>query len=386
LIWIIPAGYLLALLVIVRFYLLRTPDLRHYQPNPDGPPLTVIIPARNEARNIEACVSSILATAYRRLEVIVVDDQSTDDTRARVTRLVTLPGNGDRLRVLQGAPKPDGWFGKQWAIVQGFRAARPGKSDLLLFADADTRHTPELIPRAVAVLAKEKVDLVTVLPRQAMETFWERIIQPQVFFALGLGVGDFRRVNRTRRHWRGIANGQFILTPRKTYEAVGTHEAVKDTVADDLALAQAYIKAGRDIFLVHAVEFMTTRMYASLREIYDGWSKNLASGAPLMMPPIRIVRLVFPWVMWMPSLVWLVPPVMLALTGGIPWLVTVLLSLAIWGFITINEKVPVWYALLYPLGAGMMIAIMLRSAVRGRHIEWRGREYGTRNSERGTRK
>lgn len=374
--WIIPAGYLVALVLIVRFYLLRTPDLKNYQPIPDAPPVTVIIPARNEARNIEACVTSILETGYRRLEVIVVDDQSTDDTAARVARLVTLPGNGDRLRLVKGAPKPDGWFGKQWAIVQGFRAARPGKSDLLLFADADTRHTPELIPRAVSVLAQEKVDLVTVLPRQAMETFWERVIQPHVFFALGLGVGDFRRLNRTRRYWKGIANGQFILTPRKTYEAVGTHEAVKDTVADDLALAQGYIQAGRDIFLVHAVEFMVTRMYANFREIYEGWSKNLASGAPRMMPPVKVIRAVFPWVMWTPSLVWLVPPALLALTGGTLWLVTVLLSLAIWGFITVNEKVPAWYALLYPLGAAMMIAIMLRSAVRGRRIEWRGRTYG----------
>ena len=376
-IWIIPAGYLLALLVIVRFYLLRTPDLKDYQPNPDGPPVTVIIPARNEARNIEACVTSILAAGYRRLEVIVVDDQSTDDTAARVSRLITLPGNGDRLRLIKGANKPEGWFGKQWAIIQGFRAARAGKSDLLVFADADTRHTPELLPRAVAVLAKEKVDLVTVLPRQAMETFWERVIQPHVFFALGLGVGDFRRVNRTRAYWKGIANGQFILTPRKTYEAVGTHEGVKNTVADDLALAQAYIKAGRDIFLVHAVEFMTTRMYANLREIYEGWSKNLASGAPQLMPPVRLIRAVFPWVMWVPSIVWVIPPVVLALTGTLPWLFVVLLSLAIWGFITVNEKVPAWYALLYPLGAVMMIAIMVRSAVRGRRIEWKGRVYGT---------
>ncbi len=377
-IWLIPAGYLLALLLIVRFYWLRTPDLQDYQPNSDGPAVTVIIPARNEARNIEACVTSILATGYRRLEVIVVDDQSTDDTAARVSRLITLPGNGDRLRLVSGARKPDGWFGKQWALVQGFRAVKPGRGDLLIFADADTRHSAELIPRAVAVLAKEKVDLVTVLPRQAMESFWERVIQPHVFFALGLGVGDFRRVNRTRKYWKGIANGQFILTPRKTYEAVGTHEAVKDTVADDLALAQAYIKSDRDIFLVHAFPYMTTRMYTNLREIFEGWSKNLASGAPQMMPPIRLVRAAFPWVMWVPSLVWLVPPVVLAITGALPWLVVILLSLAIWGFIAANEKVPVWYALLYPLGAGVMIAIMLRSAVRGRHIEWKGRVYGMR--------
>ncbi|HWZ29374.1 MAG TPA: glycosyltransferase family 2 protein [Gemmatimonadales bacterium] len=374
-IWIVPACYAVALLLVVRFYVRRTPALAAYPPFADGPSLTVIIPARNEAQNIEPCVTSILGTGYQRLEVIVVDDRSSDDTAARVTRLTTLPGNGDRLRLVRGAELPAGWFGKQWALVQGVRAARPGKSDLLLFADADTRHTPELIPRAVAVLKEEKVDLVSLLPRQAMETFWERVIQPQVFLALGLGVGDFRRLNRTRIYWKGIANGQFILTPRKTYEAVGTHEAVKHTVADDLALAQAYIKAGRDIFLVHATEYMTTRMYTSLPEIVEGWSKNLASGAPQMMPPIRLVRAVFPWVMWVPNLAWLVPPVLLAITGSLPWLTVVVLSLLIWGFICRNEKVPVWYALLYPLGAGAMMWIMLRSAARGNRIEWRGRVY-----------
>ena len=374
-IWIFPAVYLVALFLVVRFYLLRTPALAASPPYPDGAPLTVIIPARNEAHNIEACVTSILASGYRRLEVIVVDDRSTDDTAARVVRLTTLPGNGDRLRLVRGAELPGGWFGKQWALVQGVRAARPGKSDLLLFADADTRHTPELIPRAVAVLKEEKVDLVSTLPRQAMETFWERVIQPHVFFALGLGVGDFRRLNRTRTYWRGIANGQFILTPRKTYEAVGTHEAVKHTVADDLALAQAYIKAGRDIFLVHATEYMTTRMYTSLREIVEGWSKNLASGAPQMMPPIRPLRAVFPWLMWLPNLAWLVPPVVAAATGSLPWVAVVAVSLLIWAFISWNEKVPVWYALLYPLGAGAMTWIMLRSAIRGRRIAWKGRAY-----------
>lgn len=375
-IWIVPAFYSLALFLVVRFYLLRTPALGAYSPFPDGAPLTVIIPARNEAHNIEACVTSILATGYRHLEVIVVDDRSTDDTAARVTRLTTLPGNGDRLRLVRGAELPPGWFGKQWALVQGVRAARPGKSDLLLFADADTRHTPELIPRAVAVLKQEKVDLVSTLPRQAMDTFWERAIQPHVFFALGLGVGDFRRLNRTRTYWRGIANGQFILTPRKTYEAVGTHEAVKHTVADDLALAQAYIKSGRDIFLVHATEYMTTRMYTSLREIVEGWSKNLASGAPQMMPPFKVVRALFPWVMWVPNLAWLVPPGLLAITGSLPWLAVVLCSLVIWGVVYAAERAPLWYAFIYPLGAAVLTGIMIRSAVRGKRIEWRGRVYG----------
>src|ERR1044072_8462789 len=96
---------------------------------------------------------------------------------------------------------------------------------------------------------------------------------------------------------------------RAAYEAAGTHGAVRDTVVDDLALAQAYVRAGKDIFLVHAEEFMTTRMYGSLREIVAGWSKNLASGVPRMMPPIRVVRALVPYLMWLPSLFWILPPI-----------------------------------------------------------------------------
>ena len=375
-IWIVPALYLAALLLVLRAFRAPDPRVADYEPVVDGPPLTVIIPARNEARNIEPCVTSILASRYRRLEVIVVDDRSTDDTAERVARLLTLPGNGDRLRLVRGVDVPAGWFGKQWALVQGFRAARPGKSDLLLFADADTRHTPDLIPRAVAVLAREKVDLVTLLPRQAMETFWELVIQPHVFFAMRAVVGGFRRLNRTRVYWRGIANGQFILTPRKTYEALGTHEAVRHTVTDDLALAQVYVKAGRDIFLVAALDQMTTRMYASPAEIVEGWSKNLAQGAPLMMPPSAMLRAVLPWVMWVPSLAWIVPPVLLAVTGSVPWLVVVAVSVLLWALVYRLQRVPAWGALVYPLGAAMFMGIMIRSAVRGRRIEWRGRIYG----------
>ena len=375
-IWIVPALYLAALLLVLRAFVAADPRLPDYEPVVDGPPLTVIVPARNEARNIEPCVTSILASRYRRLEVIVVDDRSSDDTADRVERLLTRPGNGDRLRLLRGAEVPEGWFGKQWALVQGYRAARPGRSELLLFADADTRHTPDLIPRAVAVLAREKVDLVTLLPRQAMETFWELVIQPHVFFAMRAVVGGFRRLNRTRVPWRGIANGQFILTPRKTYEAVGTHAAVRHLVTDDLALAQAYVTAGRDIFLVDAVREMTTRMYATLGEIVGGWSKNLAQGAPLMMPPIGPLRAVVPWVMWVPSLAWIVPPVLLVVTGSPPWIAVVAISVLLWALVYRLQRVPVWGALVYPLGALMFVGILIRSAVRGRRIEWRGRVYG----------
>jgi len=367
--WLLAAPWIVVLLLVVYGYATRRPRLRNYEPLTTGPLVSVIIPARNEARNIERCVRSVLATLYSPIEVIVVDDSSTDDTAARVE-----PAAGRRLRLVHGIDPPPGWFGKQWAIVQGYRVAT---GELLLFTDADTRHEPELLPRSVRALQAESVDLFSVLPRQEMRSFWERLIQPHVFFALGARAGNIARINRTRVDWNAIANGQFILTTRAAYESAGTHEAVKHSIADDLALAQSYVRSGKDIFLAHAQDFMTTRMYGSLREIIAGWSKNLALGAPLMMPPIPWVRALLPYVMWLPALAWIVPPIVWLLKGGFGFAATAtLVSLLTWIVVYAAEGAPVWYALLYPIGAGMVAFIMIRSAVRGgRRIEWRGRIY-----------
>ena len=365
--WLAAAPWLIVLLLILYRFTGRRPRLEQYEPVFTGPLLSVIIPARNEARNIERCVRSVLGTRYSPIEVIVVDDRSTDDTAERVE-----PAAGGRLQLVRGADPPPGWFGKQWAITQGYRDA---KGELLLFTDADTKHEPELIPRAVAGLVAERVDLFSVLPRQEMRTFWERLIQPHVFLALEAGVGDLRLVNRTRIEWRAIANGQFILTTRAAYDGIGTHEAVKDTVADDLRLAQAYVRAGKDIFLAYGTEFMATRMYASLREIVAGWSKNLASGVPFMAPPIRWVRALLPYFMWIPSLFWFVPPLVWLMTGWQAAALATLFSLVTWIALYAIERAPIWYAALYPLGAAIVAFIMLRSAWRGQSIEWRGRTY-----------
>jgi len=370
--WLLTAPWILALLLIVSRYLIHGSRLRDYEPLTSGPLVSVIIPARNEARNIERCVRSVLATKYSPIEVIVVDDRSTDGTAE-----IVEPATGNRVRLVRGAEPPAGWFGKQWAITQGYTVAR---GELLLFTDADTRHEPELLPRAVRGLQDEHVDLFTVLPRQEMRTFWERLIQPHVFVALESRFAYLPSVNRTRTYWNAIANGQFILTTRAAYDAVGTHAAAKHSVADDVMLAQNYVRAGKDIFIAQAREFMTTRMYGSLREILAGWTKNLASGAPLMAPPIKVVRAALPFLMWLPALFWLAPPI-LWLTTDWHWaaLATVI-SLVTWIAVYAKERAPVGYALLYPLGAAMVAFMMIRSALRGgRIIEWRSRIYSSKS-------
>ena len=371
--WLIPAGYGLFLVLLVYRYAIRRPRLVDYPPQRAGPLVSVIVPARNEAMNIERSVRSILATEYRPIEVIVVDDRSSDTTGEIVERLARSGGAEGRLRLVRGAELPEGWFGKSWAIVQGYRAAR---GDLLLFTDADTWHHPELLPRTVTVLTAERVHLVSVVARQEMVTFWERLVQPHVLLALASRVGDLRRVNRTRITWDAIASGAYILTTRRAYDAVGTHEAVKGAIAEDVALAQAYVRHHLDIFLTHAAQFMSVRMYRSLAEIVEGWSKNLALGVPLMFPPLPLVRRVAPYLMWLPALCWVLPPPLWAVYGWSWAAATTLVSLAIWIAVYRAEGAPVRYALVYPLGAAMVAYIMIRSALRGsRKVEWRGRTY-----------
>jgi len=371
--WLVPAAYALFLALVAYRYATRRPRLSAYPPQRAGPLVSVIVPARDEAVNIERCVSSILATAYRPIEVIVVDDRSRDATPEIVERLARAPEAADRLRLVRGAELEEGWVGKPWAIVQGYRLAR---GELLLFTDADTWHHPELIPRTVAALDAERVDLVSVLAGQEMVTFWERLVQPHVLVALAARVGDFRRVNRTRTTWDAIASGAYILTTRVAYEQVGTHEAVKQRVAEDLALAQEYVRHHLDIFLTHAAEFLSVRMYRSLAEIVAGWSKNLALGVPLMFPPIALVRRAAPYLMWLPALCWIIPPVLWAGYGWGWAAATTVISLAVWLAVYWAEGAPLRYAVLYPVGAALVAYIMIKSAWRGgRKVEWRGRVY-----------
>ena len=152
------------------------------------PLVSVIVPARNEAANIETCLRSLAASTYPAFEVIVVDDRSEDGT-AQIVRSLGA-GNALRLRLVEGAELPAGWLGKPWACRQGAAAAEGG---LLLFTDADTRHGPDLLARAVAGLHEEEADLMTLVGKQLMESFWERLVQPQIFMLMVFRFPRFER-------------------------------------------------------------------------------------------------------------------------------------------------------------------------------------------------
>jgi chlorobactene glucosyltransferase len=343
-------------------------------PLADGGLVSVIIPARNESATIETVVRSVLASAYVPLELLVVDDRSTDDTAAVVERLTA---SDPRVRLVRGAPLPPGWYGKPWACLQGYQAA---KGELLLFTDADTRHQPELLARSVGTLRAEGADLLTVAPRQLCVTFWERVVMPQIWLLLALRYHP-ARVNQARRERDVIANGQFMLMPRASYEAIGTHEVVRGEVAEDLALAQAFHRAGMRLRFVFAERFMETRMYRSLGEMVEGWSKNMYLGGRRSFPGEPLLQALVPVMLVASFAFWLLPPVALIVTGGRGALGAAAaaasgLSAVFWSLISLGMRIPPWYGLLYPLGALTALGIGVRSAWRGgRVVEWRGRAY-----------
>ena len=361
---------------------LTLPRLTSRRPNLSDAPVaggelvSVIVPARNEAATIRTLLGSLLATRYHPVEIVVVDDRSTDDTAA-VVGTVSDP----RLRLIRGDELPQGWYGKPWACYQGFRAAR---GSLLLFTDADTHHHPELLGRAVGALSQQGAGLVTVSPLQRCVTFWERVVMPQIWFLLALRYHP-PAVNRGRQERDVIANGQFILTTRQAYEAAGTHKVVSQEVAEDLALAQAYLRRGLKLHFAFAERLMETRMYQNLAQLIEGWSKNIYLGGRRSFPGQPLLQALVPLMLMVAMWFWLAPPILLLCStfiGGLrdvagAAIIASAASTLFWMLMCRQMQIPAIYGAGYPLGALMALYIVARSTWRGsRRVEWRGRVYG----------
>jgi hypothetical protein len=348
----------------------------------NAPLVSVIVPARDERRNIDSCVRSILAGHYTNIEVVVVDDRSSDGT-ADVVR--ALAHEEPRLTLIENPPLPEGWFGKPWACATGSRAAR---GDILCFTDADARHGADLVARAVNAMGARDLDMMSVAGRQELGTFWERIVQPHVFWMLATRYGGTETVNRSRRAEDKIANGQCIFVRRAAYESIGGHGAVHNRVAEDVALAQRLFAAGKRTELILGHKELTTRMYTSLGEIVAGWRKNVFAGGREAMPWGRFGQLIFPALLLLPAVLTLLP--LAALVGSVAvvapaWLLVAALialaaQVATWAAVYRWMGAPVSYALLFPLGSAVFAFIAIQAIARGSRVEWKGRGYITTSS------
>jgi hypothetical protein len=247
--------------------LLRRPEPR---PPDSGRPVSVLLPVRDEAHRLEACLRSLLAqTGVRPLQLIVLDDGSTDGTADLVRRIAP------RVTLLTGKPLPDGWLGKPYACQQLADAADPA-SEVLVFVDADVVLAPHAIAATVALLREHDLDLVSPYPRQRAVTPAERLVQPLLQWSW-LTFLPLRVAERAPRPSTATANGQLLAVRRVVYDRAGGHAAVRDQVLDDVALARAVRRAGGRGGMVDGTALATCRMYRGWPELRDGYTKSLWS-------------------------------------------------------------------------------------------------------------
>ena len=332
--------------------------------------VSVLVPARNEERNVGACLASLSAQACPSLEIIAVDDGSTDGTPAI---LADAARRDPRVRILRVDGPPPGWTGKSFALDAGVSVAR---GSWLCFTDADTVHAPESIARAVGFAETHGLALLSLTSRQLARSFWERVVQPVVFGLLDQWF-PLATVNDPASPL-AAANGIFILVARDAYQDAGGHRAVAGEILEDVALARRVKAGGGRIAFVDGADLVAARMYTDLAAIRRGWTKNLyrlrgrrplAALASLLELGVTLV--------W-PAVGCVVAP--LGGPAGSGWLAALGLGLVLGAEIPFRAwrgDDPRWSPTA-PLGAALVALFLLESAVRdwlGLGVRWKDRRY-----------
>ena len=343
-----------------------------------APHITVIIPARDEAANIGRCLRSLLAQDYPadRLKVLVIDDHSADDTAAIVR---AIAARHLQVSLMSSPPLPPRWTGKSHACWIGAHTASP-ETEWLCFIDADVWGESTLLSSAVRAALDRGLDLLSLTPRQHLQSFAERLILPCGLILLSF-VQDLAKA-QARSSSSVTATGQFFLVRRTAYDAVGGHASVSADICEDLEFARRLKQSGRVVLLMDGEDVISTRMYTGWRSLWPGLAKNLIDtlGGRSSTLILAAVAVALAWAA-------VAIPVRDAAAsldhdpGAWPALIAALLaSGAAFGLhiaAARHFRIPFYYGLLFPLGYTVGAAMALDSVRRrlsGR-VTWKGRIY-----------
>ena len=328
-----------------------------------GQPLvSVIVPARNEEAALGSCLRSLMAQDGVSFELIVVTDNSTDQTRH-------IAESFSNVRVVDAGTLPPNWTGKNNAMTAGARAA---KGKWLLFTDADTVHNPGSLARAVAEAEQHQTALLSYSPEQEVHGFWEKAIMPVIFAELA---STYRpRDVCNPKSPVAAANGQYLLISREAYDAVGGHAAISNNLLEDVALARAVKASCRCLRFRYGADAVRTHMYRGFKQLREGWTKNLAL---LFVSPVRLALTRFAEFILIMSVAAValsaISRPVLAVTAGILALVLWLIFLK-----RIRSAQFGWRAnALALLGLPLFAYLLLRSRIAywNGNVVWKGRAY-----------
>ncbi|MFH2071984.1 MAG: glycosyltransferase [Actinomycetota bacterium] len=230
-----------------------------------APRVSLLVPARNEEAVIERCISNLLAQDYPNIEIVVMDDASTDGT-ADIVRSF----RDERVRLQSGRPLSSGWSGKNWACHQ---LAGIATGDILCFVDADTNIEPETVSAAMEILVQDQAGLVSLLPRSGSRSFAGKVLLPMVTHAL-FGLFPISLIHKTRNPMLAVAFGPFLMVTREAYDRSGGHAAAPNHVVDDVEMSRNVKRAGYRVRIANGTDLVETRWYDDFGDIWNGFSKN----------------------------------------------------------------------------------------------------------------
>jgi glycosyltransferase involved in cell wall biosynthesis len=339
-----------------------------------APTLSVILGARDEEAGVERAVRSLLALDHPRLEVVAVDDRSTDRTPDILARLAAAD---PRLKVIRVERIPGGWLGKTHALHLGAEVA---SGDLLLFTDADVVMAPPLAAHAVGMMLRGGWDHLTIPPRMEMPTLASRIFGAAFGVFFNLYARPWRMPHPRSRAAAGI--GAFNLVRAAAYRAAGGHAAIRLRVDDDMWLGRLLKQAGFRGVMGVAPGLLSVPWYESLGGMVRGLTKNMFAGQNYRVPAVVGATLAL-------LLVYIWPPLSLLVTGGATWWLnagSTLLFVSLFGGAALHQRMHPAYGLLYPLSTLLFLYVLWRSMVvtlRQGGVVWRGTLYPLDRLRRG---
>lgn len=320
--------------------------------------VSVLIPARNESAVIGQTLSNLLQQDYSPLEIIVLDDHSTDKT----SELALEVGAGDsRLRVINGEVLPQGWLGKNWACHQLAQAA---SGEILIFTDADVIWNPGALSVLITLMEREQADLLTVWPTQNTQGWGERLVVPLIALAI-LGYLPILAVHYTPWSAFSAANGQCLVFRRAAYEHIGGHASVRDKIVEDVTLAKRVKSQGLRLRMADGSGLITCRMYQDWPSVRDGFAKNILAGHGDSVLLLGIST-IFHW------LIFIFPWLWLLLGGGFWALLLIMLGVGVRMLSAVVTRQRIYDALLLPL------SVILMTVIAGESVYWRWRYGGPR--------
>ena len=337
------------------------------------PKVSVLIPARDEEHAIGAAVRSVLASHGVELEIVVMNDASTDRTASIVADLAAADA---RVRLEQAPPLPGGWNGKQhacWAL------AHTARGEILCFVDADVQLDPQALQRTVAFLESSRAALVSGFPRQVTKTTMEWLLLPLIHFVL-LGFLPMSKMREGTDPAFAAGCGQFLMVRRAAYFRAGGHAQIRETMHDGLRLPKLLRQNGERTDLVDLTTLASCRMYTSARQVWNGLAKNATEGlgAPVRIIPITALLLlgqVIPYVL----LAWLLASRSVVKAELWVFAVVAVAAAALPRVLAVGRfRQPVRSAVAHPFGMVLLLAIQWYALVRrllGGAVSWKNRAY-----------